>query len=290
MSQPQVSPNSLLPASVALVFFAANSVLARMALVPEQPQMDAGSFVLIRLVSAVITLLLLVALFSNRNAKVDTSGSWRAGYWLFIYALSFAFAYKHLDAGSGALVLFGSVQLVMFFMAKLQGAKTHINAVIGVITAMAGLVYLMWPLLSTPSVVGVVLMAISGAAWAFYTLAGKGSKDPLKDTAFNFARTLPLCLLLFIPLLLTDSLWLSWKGVLLALISGALASGIGYAIWYAALRSLTGIQAGSLQLLVPAIAAIGGILFADDAFSWRLIMSTLITLFGIALVIRFSKT
>ena len=275
-------------AFAALIFFAANSVFARMALLPSMPTMDPGSFVLIRLLSAILMLALLMAIRPKKTASV-TKGSWLASFWLFVYALSFAYAYQHLDAGSGALVLFGCVQIVMFFAARYQGVETHLIAVLGVLLAMAGLFYLMWPLLSTPSIVGVVLMAVSGAAWALYTLAGRASKDPLADTSYNFLRTLPLCVLLFAYLMIKQQLWLSSAGVLLAVASGALASGIGYAIWYSALRGLNGVQAGSLQLLVPALASLGGILFASDSFSWRLVVSTLITLTGIALVLKKSN-
>ncbi|TCS41030.1 DMT family transporter [Reinekea marinisedimentorum] len=289
MTKHSLSSATLLFAAVALIFFAANSVLARMALIPQAAQMDAGSFVLLRLFSAVVMLWLLLAL-SHRTARpASARGSWRSAAWLFLYALSFAYAYRSVDAGSGALVLFGSVQLVMFFIARLKGAHTSLLAVTGVVIAMAGLGYLMWPLISTPSLIGVLLMAVSGAAWAFYTIAGQGSQDPLQDTAYNFLRTLPFCLALLLVLLAFGAVWSSWQGVLLAVLSGALASGIGYAVWYSALRGLSGIQAGSLQLLVPAIASAGGIPFAGDLFSWRLVISTLITLAGIFLVMRNSQ-
>jgi drug/metabolite transporter (DMT)-like permease len=274
---------------LALAFFAANSVLARLALIPTQPQMDAGSFVLLRLLSAVAMLWLILVCNASRRDSRQGKGSWMAATWLFLYALSFAYAYRYVDAGSGALVLFGSVQLVMFFVAKYAGVQTRLMAVFGVTLALAGLGYLMWPLIKTPSVVGILLMAISGAAWAFYTLAGQGSENPLQDTAYNFLRTLPYGLVLLTWLLVSGSVWMNWQGVVLAVFSGALASGIGYAIWYSALRGLTGIQAGSLQLLVPAMASAGGILFAGDLFSWRLVISTIITLAGIFLVMRGSR-
>lgn len=280
---------SILYVVFALIAFAGNSVFCRWAL--GQGFIDPASFTSIRLVSGATILALLVIVFPfNKSASKDQQqsqkGSWKAAFTLFIYAAAFSYAYIDLETGVGALVLFGAVQLTMITISYLKGQKLVLFEWLGVLLAFSGFVYLVFPELSKPSFVGFVLMTISGIAWAFYTLLGKGVTNPLAETNWNFLRSLPF---VFILVLFTfDSAQLTEQGVMLALGSGMLTSAVGYAIWYQALKSLSAIQAGVVQLFVPVIAAFGGVVFVDESISIRLVISSLLVLGGILLVI-FSK-
>lgn len=267
--------------ALALLAFAGNSILCRLALGEEA--IDAASFTVIRLLSGIIVLALALKLTRVATDTEPPKGSWKASFMLFLYALTFSYAYVTLDTGTGALVLFGAVQITMIATGLFAGHRLGYPESLGVLTAFGGLVYLVLPGLSTPSLLGFVLMSLSGIAWGFYTLAGQGSKNPLSDTAYNFLRTLPLVILVFI--ISYPQAHLSPKGVLLAVVSGGLASGLGYALWYTALGGLTAIQAAVVQLLVPVIAAVGGVLFANELFSMRLGLSSVLILGGIMIVI-----
>jgi drug/metabolite transporter (DMT)-like permease len=205
---------------------------------------------------------------------------------LFIYAICFSFAYLTLDTGTGALILFGSVQLCMLTISRLSGERFSSLALIGLLTALTGFIYLVFPTLTTPSFMGFVLMLLSGVAWGLYTLAGKGSRQPSVETSMNFIRTLPLAIL---ALPFVDYSSITGKGLIAALVSGVVTSGIGYIIWYKALPLLTGIQASASQLLVPVIAAIGGFLFLSEPFSTRLVIASFLLLGGVFLV-SFTKS
>jgi len=265
---------------VALTAFAANSVLCRFAL--GEHSIDAASFTVVRLVSGIITLWIIVAL-RRANASVSKQGSWRAALMLFLYAATFSFAYLTLDAGVGALILFGTVQLTMIFVALYRGERLSSLEWIGVLLAFGGFVYLVLPGLSTPSFMGFMLMTAAGVAWGGYTLLGRGSRQPLLDTTANFSRTMPFVMLL-VPVMFYQA-HATTLGIVLAILSGAAASGVGYAIWYRALTGLSATQAAVFQLLVPVIAAAGGVLFMAEIISLRLILSGLMILGGIALVI-----
>lgn len=280
---------------LALVAFAANSVFSRLALAEQW--IDAAGFTMVRLITGALVLLLL--LYFNRLSSIralkatspmgteavpSKRGSWLAALMLFVYAVAFSYAYLQLETGSGALVLFGMVQLTMVVATFLEGHRLRGLEVIGILIAFAGLVYLVLPQVSTPSIMGVVLMALAGMAWAGYTLLGRGSIAPLADTSFNFLRTVPMALLLGVITL--DQWFATPQGLLLAALSGGLASGVGYSIWYRVLRHLSATQAGVLQLLVPVIAAIGGVLFVAEPLSIRLIISAALILGGIYLVIN----
>lgn len=265
---------------VSLFAFAGNSVLCRLALGEEA--IDAASFTSIRLLSGIIILAVLLKLTSGADSS-SSKGSWSASLMLFIYAVAFSFAYVSLETGTGALILFGLVQMTMISIGLYQGNKLHAMEWFGVLLAFSGLVYLMMPGLGAPSLNGFILMAVAGIAWGIYTLAGKGSTNPINDTAYNFYRTLPFVFVL--TLVTFQQAELSNKGILLAILSGALASGLGYAIWYMALKGLSGTQAAVVQLFVPVIAAIGGVVFADEAFSLRLALSALLILGGILAVV-----
>ncbi len=266
--------------SVALLAFAGNSVLCRLAL--GDAVIDAASFTAIRLLSGIVVLMALLLVTKN-DKKPVSKGSWFAAILLFVYAITFSFAYISLDTGTGALILFGSVQLTMIITSLALGHKLHYSEWLGVLIAFLGFFYLVKPSLSTPSFTGFVLMVMSGIAWGGYTLKGRGSINPISDTRYNFLRTLPFVFLLII--LSLQDIHLSSSGVILAILSGAIASGIGYAIWYIALRGLTVIQASVVQLLVPIIAALGGILLVNEMITLRLALSTLMVLGGILIVI-----
>ncbi len=264
---------------IALIAFAGNSILCRIAL--GEKQIDAAGFTVIRLISAAIFLYFLV-FFNKRTDKSPLNyGSWWSSIMLFIYAICFSFAYLTLDTGTGALILFGSVQLCMLTISKLSGERFSTLALIGLLTALIGFIYLVFPTLTTPSLFGFVLMSLSGIAWGLYTLAGKGSRQPSVETSMNFIRTLPLAIL---ALPFVDYNSITGKGLISAIVSGVVTSGIGYIIWYKALPLLTGIQAAASQLLVPIIAAIGGFLFLSEPISTRLIIASLLILGGVLLV------
>jgi len=202
---------------------------------------------------------------------------------LFIYAVCFSFAYISLDTGTGALILFGAVQITMILVSLLTGNRLHLSEWVGMALAFSGFVYLVLPGVTTPPLVGFLLMTSAGIAWGLYTLKGRGSVNPLVETAHNFFRTLPLILILVIVALSRSHL--SMEGIVFASLSGGLASGVGYTIWYAALKGLSDTQAAVIQLSVPVIAAIGGIIFVSESVSLRLSISAIMILGGILIVV-----
>jgi len=265
---------------LALVAFAANSVLCRLALGNEA--IDAAGFTIIRLLSGAITLIIIVG--TARNTKgVTTKGSWAAGLMLFLYATTFSYAYISLDTGTGALILFGSVQITMILLSLISGTRLHLTEWAGVIIAFTGFTYLILPGVTTPSVTGFILMTVAGIAWGIYTLKGRGSKNPLMDTAYNFLRTTPFVALLTISTF--NNMHYSSDGIIMALLSGGITSGIGYTIWYIALGGLSSTQAAVVQLSVPVIAAFGGVVFVSEAITIRLAISAAMVLGGILIVI-----
>lgn len=268
--------------SFALIAFAFNSILCRLALRAEA--IDAASFTTIRLFSGAITLLLISAFLKKENESENkkTKNSVSA-FFLFAYAVCFSFAYTGLTTATGALILFGMVQATMISVALISGERPKILEWIGFIAAVGGLIYLVFPGLESPPLLQSVLMAFAGIAWGFYTLRGKSSANPLADTTENFVRTIPLIIIVSVPFILWMKL--SWSGVLYAVLSGAIASGIGYAVWYAALKYHTATRAAILQLSVPAIAAIGGVIFLSETISIRLLLASGLILGGIGLAI-----
>ena len=271
---------TILLTTLALLAFAGNSILCRLAL--GENTIDASSFTSIRLLSGVIVLVFIIKVFQPNEANVSR-GSWKASLMLFIYAATFSFAYVSLETGMGALILFAAVQITMIIASFLSGNKLYFAEWVGAVVAFTGFVYLVMPGLSAPPLIGFILMSLAGVAWGGYTLAGKASKKPLSDTTFNFIRTLPFVVALtFVSI--KDS-HLSQEGVLLAVLSGGITSGIGYTIWYMALDGLSAIQAAVVQLLVPVIAALGGVLIAEEALSIRFVISSIMILGGILTVI-----
>jgi drug/metabolite transporter (DMT)-like permease len=267
--------------SVALIAFAINSVLCRLAL--EGATIDAGCFTFVRLASGALVLFIIVKLRGSATQEKGPRGSWLATFMLLLYAISFSFAYLSLDTGTGALILFGSVQITMIVLSILGGTRLHSSEWIGVIIAFSGFVYLVLPGVSAPSTLGFLLMSVSGIGWGVYTLKGRGSKKPLIDTTYNFLRSVPF--VLFFGLATLQNAHYSKEGIFLAILSGGLASGLGYTIWYAALSGLTATQAAVVQLFVPVLAAFGGVVFIDEVLSLRLAVSAGLILGGILMVV-----
>lgn len=271
---------TILYTALAMLAFAGNSVLCRLALADQS--IDPASFTVVRLLSGVVVLITILAL-SKDTVAGSSKGSWGAAGMLFIYALGFSFAYISLDTGTGALILFAAVQITMIIAGLISGTKLHAVEWLGILLAFAGFAYLVGPNVSTPSLGGLLMMTLAGVAWAFYTLAGRGSSNPLVDTSYNFLRTLPF-LIILLALTLQEAQW-TQRGILLAVLSGGLASGIGYAVWYRALRGLSVTLAAVVQLLVPLIAALGGVLFVGEAISLALMLASAMILGGILLVV-----
>ena len=266
--------------SCALVAFAANSVLCRFAL--GTGAIDAAGFTFIRLLSGVLALFLILLIRSS-TSPMSGKGNWSAGFMLFLYAVTFSYAYLELDTGTGALILFGFVQMTIIGVSIFRGNKLLPIEWIGLAFAFAGLVYLFLPGVSAPSIQGFLLMSTAGVAWGIYTLLGRGSENPLADTAYNFFRSMPFILVIVIVAL--GNFHFTTKGIILAIVSGAITSGLGYTIWYTALKSITATQAAVSQLAVPIIAALGGVIFMSEVITLRLSVAAIMVLGGIFLVI-----
>ena len=268
----------------ALTAFAFNSILCRLALGTKE--IDAASFTSVRLISGVVALVL-ISSFYDKKESIKKRGNWISAFFLFAYAICFSFAYVNLTTATGALILFGSVQTTMISAAVFSGEKPKITEWFGLIFAVGGLIYLVFPGLSSPPVSSSALMIFAGISWGFYTLRGRGSTNALADTTGNFLRTIPMIALIALPFV--SQIHSSPKGILLAVLSGAIASGIGYAVWYHALKFHTATRAAILQLSVPALAAFGGVIFLAEMISTRLLLATIIIFGGIAIAIAGRK-
>jgi len=275
--------------ALALIAFTANSLLCRLALAQpsfSKPAIDAASFSLIRLSSGAMTLWLIVVLSQTKNTDKSArqfNGNWLSALMLFLYVAGFSFAYLSLNAGVGALILFGAVQATMMLAAILSGERPYRIEWLGILLALTGLICLVLPGLSAPPLLGSVLMIIAGVAWGFYSLRGRGVTSPLAATTGNFIRAVPLAAVVFV--LSFKQVNISAAGALPAILSGALASGVGYAVWYAALRGLSATRAATLQLAVPVLAAMGGVLFLSEAISLRLVVAAIMILGGVSLAV-----
>lgn len=280
LKPPRMTIKTLLLTMLAMLAFAGNSLLCRAAL--RDSQIDPTSFTALRLFAGALVLWLLLAL---RRRKTIGTGSWPGALSLFVYAAAFSYAYVDLDAGAGALLLFGAVQLSMVSWGLTQGERLNRWQIVGMIMAGIGLSALLLPGTSTPSMTASLLMVLAGGAWGAYSLMGKREPDPLAATAGNFIRTLPMvavmCLLFWTQL--------EWDrtGAVYALLSGGLTSGIGYAVWYAAMPGLAAVQAASVQLSVPLITALAGSLLLGETLTGRLLVAGMAILGGITLVLRF---
>lgn len=242
-----------------------------------------------RLVSGAAVLTVLAAL-SRRGSRSSRGprarGSWTSAAWLFAYAVPFSFAYRTLDAGAGALILFGAVQTTMLTVGLLGGERPLATQWLGLAVAVGGLVYLVLPGAGAPGLTGFALMATAGVAWGVYSLRGRGVRDPLGETAGNFARSVPMVAVVVAAFALRHAPRHDADGLALAVASGALASGVGYSIWYAALPGLQAVQAASVQLAVPVLAALGGVVFMAESLTPRLAVASLLILGGVALSLR----
>ncbi|MGI8481526.1 MAG: DMT family transporter [Chthoniobacterales bacterium] len=258
--------------------FAGNSLICRLAL--KQTSIDAASFTLIRIVSGALALWLIISLRGGVRAN---AGSWLSALALFAYAAAFSFAYISLSAGTGALLLFSAVQATMITWGFRKGERLSLRQFVGLAFALGGLVALLFPGLSAPPLGGSILMLGAGIAWGIYSLRGKTAADPASATSGNFLRAVPLAAALSIVLLSRTRL--DSAGIVYAVLSGAIASGVGYAIWYTALPGLKAASAATVQLSVPVLAAVGGILFLGESITLRLLVASLAVLGGIALVV-----
>lgn len=272
----------LLLTLLAMIAFAVNSLLARLALTTTE--IDPATFTLIRLGSGALMLWLLIL---RRKNVASGAGSWPAALALFVYAAGFSFAYLQLSTATGALILFGAVQITMIAYGFWGGERFSAMQTLGACLAVAGLLALLLPGVSTPPLFSALLMGLAGIGWGVYSLLGRGSANPLADTAANFSRALPLAFLLSGFYFL--SIKMDTAGVVYAMASGSIASGAGYALWYKVLPALRATTAANVQLSVPVIAAALGAVFLDEAITLHLLLSSAAVLSGIALVISYQK-
>jgi len=264
---------------VTLIFLSANSIFCRAALI--EYQIDAYSFSFFRLFFGALTLVLIL-FFTKKDFKIDIplKGNWLNSFMLFLYAICFSYSYINMEAGIGTLILFAVVQLTMIIVAIIKKEKLNLKKSIGIVIAFSGLIYLLYPSQEfSLSMFHVVLMIISGIAWAFYTILGKSSNDALKDTTINFVKTIPFLILFF--LIFVQELQLSFSGIFLAFLSGSITSAIGYVLWYLVLRNIEIITASVIQLLVPVLAIVLSIILLDEKLTLTLIISTSMILGGI---------
>jgi drug/metabolite transporter (DMT)-like permease len=284
IEQPQPAPSPLATAaltSAAMVAFAANSLLCRAAL--GGGHADAASFTVLRLLGGAATLGLLVRI--RRASGPPARFAWGSAVVLFAYAAGFSLAYTRIQAGVGALLLFAAVQLTMIGSGLAGGERPRPLEWTGLALSVAGLVLLTRPGLARPDPLGAGLMLVAGVAWGLYSLRGRGHGDAVAVNAASFARALPLSLAAGTAAALLGSIRLSPAGAWLALSSGAVASGLGYAVWYAALRGLTATRAAIVQLAAPPLAAGGAVVFLGESFSSRLLIASVLILGGIALAV-----
>jgi drug/metabolite transporter (DMT)-like permease len=268
----------------AMLAFAANSVLGRFALIADNngASIDAASYTSIRLLSGAV-MLAIIMLIRTREFKPSNINP-ISTLMLFTYAICFSFSYINIATGTGALILFGTVQLTMILFGLFKGEQPGHLAWMGIFFAFAGLVYLLLPGISAPPFFSALLMMIAGLAWGVYSIRGKGTGNPLITTSWNFIATLPLLLITMI--IFHAGIFITQKGILLAILSGALASGLGYSIWYSALPYLSSTRAATVQLTVPVIASLGGVLFLSENLNLRLVVASIAILGGVYLSIK----
>ncbi len=267
-----------------MVFFASNSLLARFAL--RQGEIDAGSFTAVRIGSGAAALALVLRLRREKSRGLGGHGSPLAAFALFAYALTFSCAYLLLNAGTGALVLFAAVQITMLGIAIAGGERPPSSEWIGLAVAFGGLVYLTFPGVTAPSWTGVLLMAVSGAAWGCYSIAAKGERSPLAATAGNFSRAVPLAAGTLILIWGFGQPHASWLGIAIAAMSGAITSGVGYALWYVTLQFLPTSVAAIVQLTVPVLTAAAGVILLGEPLTARTVLASVVILGGVAIALH----
>ncbi len=272
------TPRLILLTAFAMLPLAANSWLCRAAL--RDTGIDAASFTSVRLISGALMLWLLIWLTGKAR---EGRGNWPSALALFGYAALFSFAYLSLTAATGALLLFGAVQVTMIALGLRGGERLDLVQIMGVLLAFGGLVGLLLPGLSAPPLGGAAMMIGAGIAWGIYSVRGKGRGDPIRVTAGNFLLTVPITLILSLTML--GEVSLDALGLTYAVASGAFTSALGYALWYQVVPRLTATSAATVQLSVPVIVAIGGVLLLDEPITLRLVLASLAVLGGIALVI-----
>lgn len=271
--------------AITVAAFAANSLLARMAL--GSGAADPASFTVVRLGCGALTLWALVTA-TGRKRRPRRSGNWRSAVWLFLYAAAFSYAYLSLSTGTGALILFAAVQATMIIGGLRQGERPPFLQWVGFAVAMGGLVLLVAPGLTAPAPIGSALMAVAGLAWGLYSIRGRGSINPIGETAGNFVRSVPFAVI--VAVIALPSLALTPSGLALAAVSGSLTSGLGYVLWYVALRGLTTIQGSIVQLSVPVLAAAGGVMVLSEVVTVRLVVSGALILGGVASAIAAGRS
>jgi drug/metabolite transporter (DMT)-like permease len=267
----------MLPTALAMLAFAGNSILCRLAL--KTTTIDPASFTTVRMVSAAAMLALILRW---RGVDPRSGGNWKSAAALFAYAAGFSLAYVNLTAATGALLLFGSVQISMISISLWRGERMSMPQIAGFAVALAGLVVLVFPGLAAPPIASSALMIGAGVAWGVYSLRGRGAGDPTAVTAGNFIRTIPMTFAF--SLIAMSQFSPDRLGFVYAVLSGAVTSGIGYAIWYFALPKLRFMEAAIVQLSVPIIAAIGGVMLLGETLTVRLFLAALAVLGGILLV------
>jgi drug/metabolite transporter (DMT)-like permease len=265
--------------ALSLIAFAVNSILCRMAL--GKQVIGAPSFTAIRLISAAVTLCF--AMLISKRGGVGRRGNWTSASMISLYALTFSWAYSMMSTGTGALILFGAVQITMVLSGLRAGERPLPLEWVGLSAAVGGLVYLVLPGLAAPPIKGAALMVIAGVSWGLYSLRGRREADALSDTAGNMIRAIPFAL--FIGVAFSSAVGISLTGVLLAVLSGAITTGLGYVLWYTALKGLTATRAAIVQLAVPLLAAIGGVVLLSENVSARLGISAFMILGGIGVAV-----
>lgn len=274
-----------------MLAFASNSVIARLAL--SQHGIDPGTFTALRMAAGAVALVLIVLFSTTRDRrKFEVSGSWTSAILLLAYASTFSYAYISLGAATGALVLFAVVQTVMMAVAWRSGERPGVAGISGLVLAVTGLIALFGPGISRPSPLGALLMSIAGIAWAGYTLRGRGSDCPVLDTAGNFLKGLYVAIALWVlhGLVNRDSVFANPKGVGLAILSGALTSGLGYALWYTVLPSLSRIQSGIIQMAPAPLATVGGLVVLGEPITLQLLLASLLVLSGVLIGVLKRRT
>ena len=264
--------------TITMIAFAANSVLCRIAL--KETEIDAASFTSIRLISGALMLWLITKFLSKPSTN---NSDWISAFMLFAYAACFSLAYVNLTVATGALLLFGAIQVTMIGYSIYIGERLAGRRLLGLILALGGLIGMLLPGVSAPSVGSSILMVGSGIAWGIYSLRGQGIINPISVTAKNFMLSIFFAVIL--SLLLISRVQLDIQGVLYAIVSGGVASGLGYAVWYTILPYLKATNAATVQLSVPVIAAFGGLFILEEPLTIRFLLATIFILGGIALVI-----
>jgi drug/metabolite transporter (DMT)-like permease len=266
--------------TLTMIAFAGNSLLCRMAL--KETTIDAASFTSMRLLSGALMLWLLMRWQNQAPLK---HGSWRSAVALFLYAVALSYAYRTINTGAGALMLFGAVQVTMILAGFISGERMSLLQSLGFAAAISGLVILVSPGVEAPSILDSVLMLASGVAWGIYSLYGRGQSNPAAATAGNFLRAAPMSIAL--SLLALPWLQLDTPGVIYAVLSGAVTSALGYILWYRVLQQMSAMTASTVQLSAPLIATLGGIVMLGEAITYDLVIASLLILGGIWLVLRF---